>query len=293
MGALEATKLERTSGGSAWSSSRVGVVLRRLGREPLVQFLVAGAILAGGATACRSVASPQRIVLDQVRADAIIRAFERDFNRPPTRVEAETLIDRYVRQEILYRQGMAMGLAQDDEIVRRRVVQKAEFILEDQRPPAEPTAQQLEAYFKAHQVDYQLPARVSFSHIFFSPDIGGDADARSRAERADAGDPFPDAMTFEQVSPDQVARLFGRSPFVDAVFGAPVGQWSPPVRSGYGWHRVRVLWRQPELTPPFSQVQPTVRLDYLRWARQRLNEAALDRVAKGFVVQRSYRIGQR
>jgi peptidyl-prolyl cis-trans isomerase C len=206
-----------------------------------------------------------------------------------------------VHDEILFRQGLAMKLGQDDEIVRRRVVQKEQFLIQNLHAPSEPSGAELASYYTAHAAQYAGPPHATFSHIYFAVAQGGDGAAQARARTVlarlskgttrgpDLGDAFPDLYDFSSYGPDQVVRLFGHTPFADAVFSAPVGAWLGPVRSAYGWHLIYVDARSPAERAPLSQIRERVRGDYLRDAQDRNNMAAFDQLARRFTVVRDDR----
>ena len=181
-------------------------------------------------------------------------------------------------------------------IVRRRLVQKMQFLMQDLNAPPEPTNSQLQAYYDAHAAHYVTPPRVTFSHVYFSTDNGGNAEARARAALAglsdkvtrapDKGDPFPDLYDFAAYEPEQVFRLFGHTPFAAAVFAVPTGHWVGPFRSGYGWHLLYVDARQAAARPPLSAVRDAVRTDYLQAAQDAANSRAFDRLAQRFTIVR-------
>jgi hypothetical protein len=205
-----------------------------------------------------------------------------------------------VREEILYREGLRLGLDRDDEIVRRRIVQKAQFLLQDTVAPAEPGATQLDAYFRQHASRYVAPVRTSFSHVFVAADAGESA-GRQRAQailarlkpaspRAPAaGDPFPDRYDFADYDPQQTERLFGASEFTRAVPQAPMGRWSGPFRSAFGWHLLYVAARQPAHTLTLDAARDQVRADYLREAQAQANARAYAELARRYTVIRSDR----
>src|SRR5690606_26294789 len=145
-----------------------------------------------------------RIVVTPERTAELAVKYRLQFGANPTAAQLERLVDDYVREEALYREAVAQGLGQDDEIVRRRLAQKLTFLLEDRALPSEPGVAELRRWFEAHAGDYATPARTSFHHLYFSTDAVGEGPARIRAEQAlsalvagaapDAvgADPFPD-----------------------------------------------------------------------------------------------------
>jgi len=278
----------------AWLARARRVALLVL-KEPLVHFIAAGAVLFVAGRIYESQTSIYRIVLTPKHIAQLGNDYALQFGTQPDANTLAALIRRDVHDEILYRQGLALKLDQDDLIVRRRVVQKMQFLMQDLNPPAEPTAAQLQAYYDAHAGKYVRPPRATFTHIFFSADRA-DAEARARAvlstlsdkttRAPDKGDPFPDLYDFSSYEPEQVERLFGRTPFSLAVYAATPGHWAGPFRSGYGWHLLYVDARQPASRPALSSVRDTVRTDYLQDAQDAANRKAFDELARKFTIVR-------
>ena len=279
-----------------WISARP--VLARILREPLTHFLILGLAVFVAAQVHAGRTSQHRIVITPAHVAQLANDYALQFGAKPDPATMEALIRRDVNDEILFRQGRAMRLDEGDQIVRRRVVQKMQFLMQDLNAPAEPTDAQLSAYYQAHGAHYAAVPRASFSHIFFSSDTAGDAAAKARAEvvlkslndgitRApDRGDPFPDLYDFAAYEPGQVERVFGHTPFAQVVASAPVGRWVGPVRSGYGWHLIYVSARQAAASPPLAQVRDAVRTDYLQEAQDAANKAAFDKLARDYRVVR-------
>jgi peptidyl-prolyl cis-trans isomerase C len=254
--------------------------VKRLAREPLVQFLVLGALLfaaygAFGGGAARVAPSRQiALTLDDLRQLQI--GFAAQWQRPPTEPEMLALIENRIKQEILYREALEMGLDKDDEIVKRRMAQKMEFLAEDVSASHEPTSEELRDWFTKHPAMFTQPARASFRTIYFSPDHRG-PHAKEDAEKAlpklagktatwagaaAMGDRFmlPDYVADR--TPDQVAKDFG-PPFARALFAQKPGAWTGPIESGYGWHLVYLDSLIPEQASAFEEVEPEVKTAWL------------------------------
>jgi hypothetical protein len=238
-----------------------------------VHFLVAGLLLFIAVGAWRQATSPYRIHITPGRVRQLALDYRLQFGQEPSPAALARLVDTFVDEEVLYRQGILLGLERDDEIVRRRVVQKMQFLEQDRGAPAEPSQAQLQAYYDAHRLRYATPERVSFSNVYFSPDKGGDGAARRRAVDAlarlgdrvarapERGDPFPDLYDYSDFGPDAARRLFGDTAAARALFLVPVGHWAGPFRSAYGWHLFRVGGRKAAAVPPLSVVRDQVRAD--------------------------------
>jgi hypothetical protein len=262
-------------------------------REPLVHFLAIGAALfvlsglLGGATD-----DSRRIHVDAARIDQLAQIFTAQWRRPPSADELEGLVAQHIEEEVLYREALALGLDRDDTIVRRRLAQKMQFMLEDTTPPPTPADADLESFFESHRADFRTPPFLTFTHVYFSSDRRPDAEAVARAtlaglagvERApERGDPFMLRHDYADVSRDDVARLFGAE-FADRLFELTPGSWQGPVRSGYGWHLVRVLDRTVPPEPAFADVREAVLAAWLDAARRRTNEESLELLKAGYEI---------
>jgi hypothetical protein len=244
----------------------------------------------------------RRIVVDDAVVKRLAALYEAQLGRPPSREQLEALVDQHVREEVQFREARRMGLDKDDEIVRRRLASKLDFLERDTAAVREPSAAELERYFEAHSTDFVQPATAAFSHVYFSPDRGGDAAARARAETAlatlqkgrrtrapELGDPFPLQTDFAGVARLDVAQQFGSDPMAESVFAGPLGRWSEPVRSGYGWHLVYVSRREDARVPPLAEVQEKVKAACVDAAKEQANRERYAALEKRYVVERTYR----
>ena len=189
------------------------------------------------------------------------------------------LVEEFIREEVFYREAIALGLDADDTIIRRRLAQKMEFLSEDLGTRAEPTDDELQAFFAERRADFAEAARLSFRHVYFSPDQRGDrteADARAalaQADPANQGDRFLMQSEYRSLTRRDVAQLFGRV-FADAVFELQQDGWQGPIESGFGWHLVQITGQQAERLPAFEEVREQVRLEF-DYERQRLAREAV------------------
>ena len=207
------------------------------------------------------------------------------WNRPPTPVERQGLIDQYIRETVLYREALAMGLDKDDTIVRRRLAQKLEFLSQDLIRPSPPSEEELRAYFEAHSERYRPPDLITMTHIFLDPDKRGDRTLEDAAavkvelealeqppqDGRDFGDPFMLQSYYPERSQDELAKLFGDE-FAQSVFALEPERWHGPVLSGYGVHLVYLHQRQDAPAPTFSGIEDRVRQDWEEEKRRDLNE---------------------
>ena len=243
-------------------------------REPLVHFLLVGLLLFAGYGVLRREAAPEptsrRIELTLGDLRQLEIAFTSRWQRPPTPDEMVGMIEGKLREEVLYREALALGLDQEDTIVKRRMAQKMEFLAEDGSAAREPGPGELAAWFDRNAQRFALPGRVSFRHLYFSPDRRGaqahdDAaqaldQIRGRAEDTAAapGDPFMFQATLAERTLEQLAKDFGPG-FASAVFALAPGSWQGPIESGYGWHLVFVSASDAGRVPAFEEVEPEVK----------------------------------
>ena len=180
----------------------------------------------------------------------------------------------YVREQVLYREALELGLDRNDTIVRRRMLQKMEFLGEAVAADDEPPASELERFFLAAAERYRVPAKATFTHVYFSRDRRGDRaveDARAALpalrspanadDPAHLGDPFLLGTVHGAQTRQSLDALFGAS-FTRAVFESEVGKWQGPVESAYGFHLVRVTERTEPRLPPLAEVRAQVLADW-------------------------------
>ena len=271
---------------------------RKLLREPLLHFLLAGLVLFLLAGWYRRETDHYRIVVTPERVAQLGTSYEAEFGSPPPPAMLPRLIDDYVASEVLFREGVARGLDENDEIVRRRIIQKVEFLEQDLAAPAEPDEAQLREWYDGNAAQYAEPGRIAFSHIFFATDASSEASVRRRAEAAlvglapetlrapELGDSFPDLYDFSGFGSDEARRLFGNSGIARNLFAAPLGKWSGPLRSAYGWHLVRVSSAQQGGRRPFDAVRGQVRENFVARAREEANRQRLAALRSRYTVVR-------
>ena len=252
----------------------------RFAREPLAHFLVIGGLLfALYGWTHRGVAGVEpshevAISFDDLRTLELM--FESQWHRAPTGQEFAALLEDKIREEVLYREGLAMGLDKDDVIVKRRMAQKVEFLAEDVAAAHEPSTAELQAWFAKNADRFALPGRVSFRHLFFSFDKRGrnaQADAtaalarlKGQPENSPLGPGLADPFMFQDTYGDRtavdLAKEFGPT-FATGVFRLTPHAWAGPVESGFGWHLVYVDTFIPGRVPEFEKIEPDVKTAWL------------------------------
>jgi hypothetical protein len=275
-------------------------MLHRLLREPFFHFLLLGALLFGlyqwfggpGATATGG-----DIVVTQGRIRNLTETFARTWQRPPTAEELNGLIEDYIREEVLYREGVALGLDRDDTIIRRRLRQKLEFVSEDAASAVEPTDAELAEYLAKNADDYRVESQLTFTQVFLDPAKRGDrfdTDAaalldvlRNRGDKVDPatlGDSLMLEPHYVLATEADIARLFG-SEFEAQLREQPLGEWVGPLKSGYGAHLVWVGARTPGRMAQLAEVRDEVARDWAARRRLELLEAQYQALRSRYQVR--------
>lgn len=253
--------------------------MRRLLREPLLQFLVLGAMLfaAYHLVGRQDVEAPEKIVVSSSRIANLADGFARTWRRPPSEQELQGLIEDYIRDEVFYRAGRAAGLDRDDVVIRRRVRQKMEFLAEEVSAP-QPTEAQLADFLASNPERFRKEDRLTFQQLYLNPsqragaidrDIEHISAVLARGETAidtaGLGDPFLLGDEFRDVSLRDTTNSFGDG-FARKVFTAEQGRWLGPIASSFGQHFVFVTERTRGSVPPLDAIRPAVAR---QWAEAR------------------------
>jgi len=265
-------------------------------REPLLHFLLAGALIFAVYHALVGEpveSSTNTIVIGDGEMQFLRAQYEKLWGRPPADRDMAALVQEFIREEVLYREGVAMGLDRDDVIVRRRIGQKMEFLIGDMAVPAEPDDDTLQAYLEANRDKYLEPPHLTFTHVYFNVDRRGNqarADAKvvlaglgDRQRAPEMGDRFALSVDYAAKTAREVDQTFGPA-FGEQLLQAPVGAWSGPVESAYGLHLVRVLERTEPRLPEFDELRDRLSTDYSFETRQAANELALEYLTERYQV---------
>jgi hypothetical protein len=252
-------------------------------REPLLHFLLIGAaiyLLYGAFAETAPEETDKTIVVSAAEVEWMQTSWQKRWNRLPTPAELDGLIQQYIRETVLYREALTMGLNKHDQVIRRRLAQKLEFLAKDLVALTPPTDEELMAYFDVHKDRYQEPALYTFTQVFFDPDKRGNAtldDAEAikatLMARGDAiedagalGDDFMLQSYYPEKDPIEIQKLFG-SGFTESLMDLAPGQWHGPVLSGYGTHSIH------EPSPPvFAEVREQVVQEWTSERSEELNE---------------------
>ena len=236
-------------------------------REPLFHFLVLGGLLfvlytvVSGPTP----APVNTVVIEPERVAQLAAGYEAVWRRPPSDDELSALVDNFVREEVYYREALALGLERDDTIIRRRLQQKMEFLTDSGAEFLEPDAGELEAYYRANQQTFQDAPRIALEQIFLGQNPTMERISAGLVTLQSDAETDPLSLGERTLLPSQMAVSAPTA--IDSVFGAgffdelaqlPTDVWAGPVESGYGVHLVRIRDSVPARVPPLAEVRDAV-----------------------------------
>jgi len=268
--------------------------IKNLWREPLVHFLVIGAALFVFYDLTREQGSeaPNRIVMSSGQVEQLAANFKRTWMRPATETELAALIENYVRDEVFYREALAMGLDQSDSVVRQRMRLKLEFLLED-LSSEEVTDEVLLRYLQEHPDAFLTQAQVSFQQVYLNPDRRADLDTEAETMLASLnegaapeslGDPTLLPYEYKLATQGEIERSLGERFAHELVELVPSDDWMGPVYSAYGGHLLKVSERVDARLPELAEIRALVEREYLAERRKELKDLAYAKLREGYDV---------
>ncbi|WP_245484474.1 peptidyl-prolyl cis-trans isomerase [Rhizobium leguminosarum] len=274
------------------------MVLKSVLREPLVHFLLFALLIFAAYRAIGTDAKdrPDSIVVTAPKIEQMAILFTKTWQRSPTAEELKGLIDDYVKEEILVRQALALGLDKDDTVVRRRLRQKMEFLNVADADALGATDAELEAYLAANPRAFDVDAKLAFQQIFLNRERRGETVARDATSNLQVlltnpavdytslGDATMLPSDLPLTDKTSIAQTFGMD-FAEALDKALVGQWTGPVLSSFGFHLVRVVERKPGRVPSLDEVRDAVTREWINAKRRKLDDQRFAELLKGYVVR--------
>ena len=288
----------------------------KLIREPLVHFLAIGIglfVLYEFVAPADASLDSKTIVVDRNALLTFIQFRSKAFNPEVaaerldslSASELELLINDFVREEALHREALAMGMDQNDYVIKQRLIQSLQFITNGFVTSAvDVSDDDVAAYYEENRDDYYVDPYVTFTHVYFSSDRHGPEEARGLAEAkleelnrdnvpfAEStrhGERFLYNVNYVERTEDFVASHFG-SPMAEKVFAlAPDPQrWYGPIESAYGQHLVMLTKLTEGIHPPLEEIEAAVREDALRLAIIRANDKAVQAIVDTYDVRMDY-----
>jgi hypothetical protein len=273
-------------------------LIRKFLHEPLVHFLALGVLvfLLFHFNANRDAPQDGKIIVTPGKVEQLVTGFTRTWRRPPTQQELDGLVEDYIREEVLYREALAMALDKDDTIVRRRMRQKLEFLTEEASSVASPTDQDLQSWLDKHPDKFNIEPAIAFSQVYFKASRGGEsgsaAASRTLAQinsgtktfaASELGDPTMLAHQLPLSRIAEIASMFGDE-FTRQVAQLELGHWAGPVQSSYGWHLVYVSERRGESSRPLAEVREAVQREWMTARREEILNATYSKLREKYEV---------
>jgi hypothetical protein len=241
---------------------------------------------------------PLLVEVSSAEIDWFRTMWRKRMGREPTVEELRGQVNQFIREQILSREAVALGLDEGDTVVRRRLAQRMDFLFRDLSETAEPSDGELRDYLEANRGTYEIPGLVSFTHVYFNPEKRGDEGAaeaaRTLAERLNAderagedpsgfGDPFLLPSSYKEQSLPKLGGEFG-SRFAEAVWEQEPRTWRGPVPSGYGWHAVYVQQRSEAELPDFAELKERLTADWMAAREREIAGEVYDRLRERYRV---------
>jgi PPIC-type PPIASE domain len=273
--------------------------MKSLMREPLIHFLLIGAALFLLFEVFDDPAGPQssRIVIINGQIEFLKASYARTRQRMPTKEELQGLIDGYVREEIFYREALALGLDKDDTIIRRRLKQKLELMSDDIAGITVPTDEQLQEFLETHAESFRTEPQVAFRHVFIDVAQRGYqaddeaskllavlSDEKSNSDPDTLGDRLMLPKTFNLSPVGEIAKMFGK-PFSLELINSKTGQWIGPVQSGYGLHLILVTELVAGKLPQLDEIRETVEWEWSAAHRKELKENIYKEIREKYTIE--------
>ena len=272
--------------------------MKSLLREPLLHFLFIGAALFLLFEVLDDPAGPQssRVVITNGQIEFLKASYARSRQRPPTEQELQGLIDGYVREEIYYREALALGLDKDDPIIRRRLGQKLDLMSDDIAGITIPSDEQLQEFLETHAERFRTQTRIAFRHVFIDVYQRGNAaedeatrllkllsDKGGKSDPDTLGDNLMLPKTFNLSSVREIARMFGE-PFSLELINSKPGQWRGPVQSGYGLHLILLTEHVEGKLPQLDEIRETVEWEWSAAHRKELKENIYKEIREKYTI---------
>ncbi|WP_422361014.1 peptidyl-prolyl cis-trans isomerase [Reichenbachiella sp.] len=262
-------------------------MIKNLLKEPLIHFALIGLSLFVLFSFVNTEESETEIVIDEYDLNEIVSKWKLQWQRDPTPQELKGLLDGYIKQEIMYREALAMNLDHNDEIIRRRMAQKVQFLTQDIVERVEPKEEELQAYLKENQNNYKSEKLISFEHIYFSNDLRKDAKsdaAKALQSNNLIGDSSPIRNSFKDASVTKISGELGER-FTDSLEKLEVSDsWQGPIESGLGYHLVIVSNIVDSRNLELHEVLKKVKTDYQYDMRNQLNDNLYESLLKKYEV---------
>jgi len=275
-------------------------MIRKILKSPLVYFFVLGFVVFGLHSFLNRTnqddEDPFTVEVTSADIEWIRSSWEARMKRQPMQKELQGLVNRFIRDEILYREALAMDLDDRDLVIQRRLVQKLTFVFEDIAETMEPTDDELKKYMQDNQEKYRIPDIISFTQVYFNPSKRKDAmeEAKTALARLKQAESAPEAAVslgdaimidafFRQKTPYEVARILGKE-FADQLFSIDEKGWQGPIRSTFGLHLVYISDHIASRMPEFENIRKNVQYDFMYDRKKKVIDSAYNAMKSRYTI---------
>ena len=282
--------MKKREGKTILNNSMIHTLHSSLLREPLLHFVLIGVALFfvyQWVNPGEVAESDKQIVVSNGRIEQLTTIFQKTWQRPPTADELKGLIDDYILEEIYYRQAKAMGIDSDDTVIRRRLRQKFEFLTDDTAALVQPSDEELAEYLAAYPDKFRQSPTYTFQQAYFNPEKHTEAEVAEELsflrEGRQVGDVSLLPPSFKDAHRQAVDGTFGTG-FSEQLDQVQVGDWQGPVRSGLGWHLVKIESRTKGRLPELGQIRAIVVREWSNDKRLEVRQQINDRLLKEYEI---------
>jgi hypothetical protein len=263
--------------------------------EPIVLFILIGSVLylLQALVFNTDPSARKQIIVTSEQLQQLENGFANTWMRPPTQNELEGLLADHIRNEVFYREALAMGLDENDQVIRNRMRQKLELLMDNMASVNVPSEQMLEAFLQEHADDFKKDYQVSFIQVFVNPELQSDPriiaenlldQLRDGASPEDLGDRTMMGYAFPEYSQTDVGRRFGTD-FAMQIMLVKSNDWSGPLNSGIGLHLIRIDHFEEGTLPELSEIRKSVEREWMARQKSELKAAAYEKLLEGYDVQ--------
>jgi peptidyl-prolyl cis-trans isomerase C len=277
--------------------------VKRLFSEPLLQFLVLGLLLFFTVNYVQQKTDRQssEITISNEQVGLMMMNYKAQTGTLPTKQQLDAMINNYIKEQISYREAKRMGLDKDDEIIKRRLSQKFDFLQTDLAEIPTPSDEDLKQFYNKNPSLFRTDATVSFSHIYFSTDNSTDSIAKQRAlivlqqlkqsnipRAPERGDRFALQYDYTDQAITDLQQNFGDKQILQELFKEPLHTWVGPYQSGYGWHLIYITKIDSAKVIPFASIKKEVKTQYVNAEKTKQNKKFYDELSAKYIINRVY-----
>ena len=266
-------------------------MIQKLIQEPLLHFLLIGASVFFFYS-FQNTQNKEQIIISKNDIKQLSLRWNKKWKRAPTKEELDELIQKRVYQEVLYKEALKMGLEKNDVIIKRRLVQKLEFVTSDMAQLVEPTRKELEDYLKEHSNRFREPTTLSFMQLYIDPQKHPNMQAysqkRLKALRvSDAridGDDFTFEKSYQDLSLFDIKKRFGKA-FTQKIVTLPIGSWQGNIYSGYGLHLVKIIKKGKGELRAFEKIKKLLKIEWQTQKQEQLNQKFYQELHQKYTIE--------